>query len=253
MPPSKNSVAAVRTSLRLVEALRRKEGAGVTELANELGVSKGTVHNHLSTLRDEDFVVKSGDVYHLGFRFLDIAHYVKRRVSIYDLVAKEVDQLAEKSGEMALYSVEEHGLAVCLYRALGDEAVQTPLYVGQRDTLHHTAVGKSILAHLPEERVREIIDEHGLERRTENTITEEDELLAQLEEIRDRGFAYNEEETIPGLVGIGAPVKNQDGELAGAISIIGPTSRLDHEDRYEELGEMITRSVNIIEINATSI
>jgi DNA-binding IclR family transcriptional regulator len=254
MTGPKNSVNAVRTTLRILEALKESGGAGITELAKETGVSKGTVHNHLTTLEHEDYVVKAeDDRYELGFRFLDLAHHTKQRVGIYDLVKQEIDKLAEKSGEMALYTQEEHGMGVCLYRMLGEDAVETPLYIGHRDELHHTAVGKAILAHLPRERVESIIEHRGLPRYTEDTITDPDELFEELEEIRERGFAFNREETIPGLVGVGAPITDQNGGVAGAISIIGPTSRMD-EDRFcGELPDMITRSVNVIEINATSV
>lgn len=248
-----NPITSVQTTLKIVEALKELEGAGVTDLAEQVGVSKGTIHNHLATLEHEDYIVKKDGEYNLGFRFLDVANTVKKRVKIGDLVQKEVDKLAEESGEMVLYTAEEHGLGVCLYRALGENAVQTPLYIGHRETLHHTAVGKSILAHLPEERVREIIDEHGLEQKTDNTITDPDELFNELKKVRKEGIAYNRGETIPGLIGVGAPITDQSGDTVFGISIIGPTSRLDSEEKIEELSEMLKRSVNIIEINATSL
>lgn len=245
-------IASIQTTLKLIEALKRSDGAGVTELAREIGVSKGTVHNHLTTLEHEDFVVKRDNKYYVGFRFLDVAHFAKRRVKMYEVVREEVDNLAERTGEMALYTCEEHGLGVCLYLALGENAVQTPLHVGQRETLHHTAVGKAILAHLPEDRVWEIIKEYGLERKTNDTITDPDELFNELETIREEGFAYSDGETIPGLAGIGAPVTDQRGELIGGTAVIGPTSRMD-EERYREITEAMTHSINIIELNATAL
>lgn len=246
-------VNAVRTSLEILEALKKHGEMGITDLANEVGVSKGTVHNHLSTLEHKDYVVKSEKAYQLGFRFVDLAHHAKRRVEIYDLVRQEVDNIGNKSGEMALYTREEHGLGVCLYRSLGEDAVETPLYVGHRSELHHTAVGKAILAHLPRERVESIIDHRGLEARTENTITEPEALFDELQEIREQGIAFNHEETIPGLVGVGAPIIDRRGDVAGAISVIGPVSRMDEDRFYSEIPDMITRSINIIQINATSI
>lgn len=253
MTDPKNAVNAVRTTLEILEALKEHGQMGITELANEIGVTKGTVHNHLSTLEHEDYVVKTEQAYQLGFRFLDLAHHAQRRVEIYDLVRQEVENIADKSGEMALYTQEEHGLGVCLYRSLGEDAVQTWLYIGHRSGLHHTAVGKAILAHMPRERVKQIIERRGLEAHTENTITEPEELFDELKEIRERGFAFNHEETIPGLVGVGAPIIDRHGDVAGAISIIGPKSRMDEDRLYGELPDMITRSINIIEINATSI
>jgi DNA-binding IclR family transcriptional regulator len=254
MNPPKNGIRAVQTSLDLLDALQRLDGAGVSDLADELGTTKGTVHNHLSTLAHNDYVVKEDDdTYQIGFRFLDLAHHARQRVGIYEIVRPEVDKLAGKSGEMALFTVEEHGLGVCLYRALGDDAVDTALYIGRRDTLHHTAVGKAILAHLPEKRVREIVDHRGLPAITPETITDEEALFEELAEVREQGFAFNQEESIPGLVGVGAPILEQNGDVVGAVSIIGPDSRMDEDRFYGELPDMITRSVNIIQVNATSI
>ena len=93
----------------------------------------------------------------------------------------------------------------------------------------------------------------GLPQVTEHTITDRDELAEELEEVRKRGIAFNRQETIHGLVGVGAPITNQEGDVMGALSIIGPTSRIN-EDRFRrELPDMITRNVNIIEVNSTSI
>lgn len=253
-PPEKKRIQAVQTTLEIIDALQEHDKAGVTEIAKEIGVSKGTVYNHLATLEENDYVCKDeNDKYYLGLRFIDVSHNAKSRIPILSLARAEVDKLAEKSGEMALFTVEEHGMGVCLYVAYGDQAVKTPLHVGHRDELHHTAVGKAILAHLPEDRVESIIEERGLPQVTENTITDRSELMDQLEEIRKRGIAFNKQETIHGLVGVGAPITNQEGDVLGALSIIGPSSRID-EDRFQrELPDMIMRSVNIVEINSTSL
>ena len=253
METPKNSIDAVATTFDILEVLKENGAMGITELTSEVDVSKGTVHNHLSTLLHEDYVVREGDKYRLGFRFMDLAHHAKGRVEVYDLVSREVDKLAEQSGEMALYTQVEHGLGVCLYRAMGENAVQTALYEGHRSTLHHTAVGKAILSQLPREEVEAIIEHRGLEPQTDATITDPEELFAELEEVRERGLAFNQGETLPGLVGVGAPLTDRHGDVAGAISVIGPVGRLDEDQFYGEIPDMITRSVNIIEINATSL
>ncbi|WP_121744870.1 IclR family transcriptional regulator [Natronorubrum halophilum] len=253
-PDDAKRIQAVQTTLDIFDVLQERGGAGVTEIANEIGVTKGTVYNHLATLRSNDYVVKDeDDTYSLGLRFIDVAHYAKSRVPVLELARAEVDKLAEQSGEMTLFTVEEHGIGVCLYVAYGDQAVNTPLYVGHRSELHHTAVGKAILAHLPKERAEEIIEARGLSPVTRHTITEKSNLFDQLEEVREHGIAFNEQETIHGLVGVGAPIRNQDDTVLGALSIIGPSSRLDQERFQRELPEMIMRSVNIVEINLTSL
>jgi len=248
-----NHVEAIETTLSILSVLQEEEGAGVTEIANSIGRSKGTVYNHLSTLRQHDYVVKDDDVYQLGFRFIEVSYRAKRRLKILDIIREQIDKIARETGEMALFQIEEHGFGVCLEKALGENAVQTPVHVGYRTTLHDTAVGKAILAHLPEERVADIVERHGLPHKTEQTITDCEDLYAELERIRERGYATNASETITGLVGIGAPLHNQNNEVIGGISVIGPKSRLNEDDRRKSLAGVIRRSINVIEINSTSI
>ncbi|WP_435156387.1 IclR family transcriptional regulator [Haladaptatus sp. DFWS20] len=253
MENARNPVKAVQTALRIVDTLQRYETIGVTELADEIDVSKGTAHCHLATLREHGYVVKvDKEKYKLGLRFMEVAHNVQTRFDIYDNVKDEVERLASESGELALFTVEEQNQGVCLYKAAAEQAVQTKLHVGYRNDLHHTAVGKAILAFQPEAERERFLDETELEAKTERTVTDKTALREELEEIRETGFAYNRGETISGLVGVGAPVRGQNGEVYGAISVIGPTSRMD-DDRLEEVAAMIHHAVNVIEINATAL
>jgi len=250
---AKNPVKSVQRALELIEVIQNRDEAGVTELAQELDTTKGTIHCHLTTLEESGYVVKEGGNYRLGLKFIDVAHDIRSRYEeIYGIVEDEVDRLAAESGELALFTVEEQHEGICLYKSSGPNAVQTELYVGYRNSLHHTAVGKAILAFKPAEEVDEVIETTDLEQHTENTITDEEALREELSEIRERGVAYNRSETIPGLTGIGAPVRDLEEGVYGAIAIIGPSSRMTDE-RLESLSDLINKSVNVIEINATSV
>ncbi len=253
MAEAKNPVQAVQRTLDIISVLRETGGAQVTEIAKEIGMSKGTVHCHLATLQENGYVVNKNNEYKLGLRFIDLAHYAKDRIDIYDIATSEVEALAKESGERSLFTVEEDDEGVCLYTAEGAEAVKTEVYVGYRNELYHTAVGKAMLAFMPSEKRNRIIEETEFEQLTPHTITDEETLHAELEEIREEGIAYNHGETIQGLVGAGAPIRGQDGTLCGAISIIGPERRIDEERLTNEIPEMIHRAVNIIEINITSL
>ncbi|MCU4743265.1 IclR family transcriptional regulator [Natronoglomus mannanivorans] len=253
MVEAKNPVQAVQRSLDIVDVLRNTGGARVTDIAAQVGMSKGTVHCHLATLEENGYVVHDGTEYKLGLRVIDLAHHAKNRIDIYDLVTKEVDTLAEESGELALFTVEEGGEGICLYKSEGDNAVKTEVYVGYRNELYHTAVGKAMLAFMPVERRDRIIEETEFEAITSNTITDETKLREELAEIREEGIAYNHEESIHGLVGAGAPIRDQDGTIYGAISIIGPARRMGPDRLENEIPDMIHRAVNIVEINITSL
>lgn len=247
---SPRTVQAVQTALEIIEYLQSVESAGVTELANEVGRSKGTVHSHLTTLVQNHYLTKEDDQYQLSLRYLDLGETVKDRLSFYDVVSDELDDLATESGELAQFATEEHGQAVYLYKARGEKAVESASSVGKREYPHCISLGKAMLAYLPEERTEEIIEQNGLPRYTAQTITTRDELVEELAQIRDRGYAFDNEEKIEGLKCVAAPVIGPDDRVLGALSVSGPSSRMTGQRFTEELPQMVTRSANVIEINA---
>jgi DNA-binding IclR family transcriptional regulator len=246
-------VQAVRRSCKILEKLRERDGAGVTELAMELGCSKATVYSHLNTLVDEEFVDKRDNVYEVSLRFVDFGEYAKNGVDIYDIVTEEVERLAEETGEVAQFMVEEHGRGVYLHKTRGENAIQTASYTGTRKDLHCTALGKAILSKLPRERVEEIIEQQGLTAYTLNTITSREGLFAELETIREQSVAFDDEEVLEGLRCVAAPVDHPDGDIQGAISISGPTTRFRGDRFREELPEYVRGAANVIEVNAVQV
>jgi DNA-binding IclR family transcriptional regulator len=117
--------------------------------------------------------------------------------------------------------------------------------------MHNTAVGKAILAFLPEVRVDEILDRHGLPQQTDRTITTREDLEERLERVRENGYALDREERLTGLTCVAAPIRSDDGGVVGSISVSGPASRLDDDQLTGDLAERVVQTANIIEINVT--
>lgn len=248
MTPAKHPVKATETTLALVDELKESGGGRVTELADRLDVSKSAVHNHLSTLAEHGYVVKEGEEYRLGLKFLDLGGSIRNRMRLFKVAEPEVKQLAEETGELANLLTEQQGQGVYLYRSKGSDAVDMDTHVGMRKYLHATALGKAILSDLPEARVHEIIDRHGLPKITEKTITEPAALFEDLETIRERGYAVDDEEATDGVRCVAASVTADD-QVLGSISISGPTSRL-RGDRFErEIPDKVQSAANVIELN----
>lgn len=245
------SVAATETSFEIIEALIELDGAGTTEIAEHVDTTKSTVYNHLQTLLNRDYIVKENGTYNVGLKFLRVGEYARSRHDVAQVGPDEIDKLAEKTREMANLVVEEHGQGVFIYRAKGSDAVHMDTHTGKRLPLHGTAFGKAILAHLPDEKVTEIIETRGLPEHTEWTITDRESLYDELETIRERGYAFDREERLEGLRCVAAPILNGEGRAIGAVSITGPKDRLRDERFEEEFPKLVQASVNVIEINMT--
>ncbi|MFB6109162.1 MAG: IclR family transcriptional regulator [Haloplanus sp.] len=249
---SPRTLKTVERTVEIVEALETLDGAGVTELAAHLDMSKSTTYHYLATLQQEDFVVKNGEQYELGLQFLLSGEYVRNQNRLYKYGKDEVEDLAEATGEYANLFTEQHGKGINLYKVRGSDAVGSGYQTNklQRpDYLHCTATGKAILAYLPEERVDEILDQHGLPAQTANTITDRSDLFEKLETVRERGYAYNDEEEVEGLRAVGAPVIDRNDNVLGSLSVAGPTSRLKGEQFTSEIPERVQSAANVIEVN----
>ncbi|EJN57133.1 transcriptional regulator, IclR family [Halogranum rubrum] len=253
-PPadSPRLLKTVARSLDVVRALEALDGARVTELADHLDMSKSAVYNHLMTLQDNKFVVKEENTYSLSLQFLLMGEYVRNQHRLYKFGKAELESLAEETGEYAHLSTEQHGLGVNLYKVRGEKAVGSEYQTSKLqkpDYLHFSATGKSILAHLSEERVDDIIDRYGLVRKTANTLTDRDDLFDELARIRERGYAYNDEEEIEGLQAVGAPVLTRHGTVLGSLSVSGPRRRMKEDAYHEMIVEKVTNTANVIEVN----
>lgn len=249
--PTKNdhkNVTTVETSLEILETLRVNEGARIVDLAEELDLAQSTVHRHLQTLKKNEYIIENENEYHPSLKFLQFSEYTTDHIKGYDLIGKKVAQLADISDEKAQFMVEEHGRAVYIHQSLGENAVLTNIGIGYRNLLHSTAAGKAILAYTSEEKINEIFDQFELKKVSENTITSTDELFEELEQIRERGYSVNNEESIKGHRSIGVPVLDEKKEPFGALSVSGPAHRMQGDWFYNELSDHIQNMANEIEL-----
>lgn len=249
---SPRRVQSVSIACAVMETLRTEDGATVSEIASQIDRSPAAVHTHLATLTDEAFVVKAGDRYRLSPRFITFGEHVRNSSEVFEAGIEEIDRLADETDEAINLNIEHDGLEVSLYQAFGDKAVGTGFHVKERERthryLHYSAAGKAILAHLPEKRVEEIIGQRGLPKQTPNTITEKGKLYAELEQIRERGFARNDEEQVLGLRAVGAPILDQDDEVLAAVSLSAPTRRLREEEFESKAPEVTENTAHLIEL-----
>lgn len=260
-------IRAVRIACALLDALDRRGQSGVTELATALGHSKSTVYSHLETLDEAGRVTKSEGEYRLSYQQLGVAERLRQRIPGLDTARRELADLAASTGEVALFSTAEDGRLVYLHRSTGGsdepptprqaEAWPVNLYetgqqendvvptVGSTAPLHCTAGGKAILAHSGGHLLAVVLEQHGLERRTHNTITDRDTLRTELEQIDREGHALEDEERVPGMRSLGVAVVTGERPV-GAVCLLGPASRLSEGRLVSELQDPLVETAETI-------
>ncbi|WP_435182518.1 IclR family transcriptional regulator [Halobellus sp. EA9] len=236
------------TLFDIVELLRERDGAGVTEVAEGLDIAKSTAHGHLTTLTDRGYVVKRGREYHLGLKFFEYGQYVRGQLEIFQSGMAAADRLEAATDEMAWLIAHQNGKLIYVYGRAGDNDINVNALLGTREHMHCNSGGKAILAHLPDETVRWILDQHGLPARTENTITDRGRLFEELERIRDRGYALNLAEDLEGIHAIGVPLI-VDGEVQGALSVAGPAHRMSKERCETEVIDHLQAATDEIDLS----
>lgn len=244
-----NRVRTTEKTFEILEALKGREAGRITDLAAELDLNKSVVYNHLQTLREGGYVVKDGETYRLGLKFLDFGSNARGTLDVYDIGKPKVNQLAEEIGVVSSLMTEERGEGVYLYRTRGAQAAEHQAYAGYRTPLHVTAPGKAILAYTDEERVEEIIDDHGLPAATPETITDREELFDELAGIRDQGYALAEGENVAGLRAVAAPIQSERDGVLGAISVSAQVNQISDDHFESQIPNVIRNATNAIELD----
>jgi len=214
---------------------------GVSELSRALKLKKATTHRLLATLRRRDIVAQDPNTrrYHLGMRLWQLGMLALSQVDWIDRARPYLRRLRDETGETTHLAVLDDGEVMYIDKVESEHSLRMPSQVGRRLPAHCTGVGKALLADLTPAQLAEVIDKHGMPSYTPHTITERHDLVADLAKVRELGYSVDNEEIEPGLRCIGAAIRRHDGEVIGAISIAGPSSRVRVED-VEAMGALVS-------------
>jgi IclR family acetate operon transcriptional repressor len=235
-------VKSVARALQLLELLadHADNGLSVTEVAAAVGASKSATFAMLQTLVGYGYAtdVDPGPRYRLGPAVLRLADSHSQSMTLIKLVRPAMRALTEVTGWTSRLAIHDGGYPIFIDRVDGQGSIRFFTPLGIREMPHRSAAGKSILAELDEGLVRTVAEETGLPRHTSHTITDVDALLADLELVRSRGFAVDDEEDETGVLCVGAAFLGRDGQPAGAVSITGLKADLP-EWKLQELGRTV--------------
>lgn len=225
-------INAVKRSYNIIETLFEEQGAGVTELADSLGIPKSSAHNHLKTLKRIGIITQEREQYRLSLNFFHMGRKERDSRDIYRYSMKEVNNIQEETEGYVHIMTEENGIGIMIYDSGWNEsgyAEVRPLPPNIMPGCYHlntNALGKAILSELSDKQISKVIDRYGLPSRTDETITKKDRLREELEKIRNRGYAFDDSEFVDDARGIGVPISH-GGTVYGAIGVYGLTAQIE--------------------------
>ena len=220
-----------RISLILDILGKSPQGLSIGELSDKTGLPKGTTHRLLTSLAYFGHVRQHSKKknYHLGFKLVELGNLLLSQLDYRTEAHPYLVELAERTKETVHMVILDNNEVLYIDKVdVGQNAggLRMASILGARIPTHCSAVGKVMLAFLPEEKLVEIVNDKGLLRRTENTITDFEELKSHLQHIREQGYALDDEENEKGVKCVGAPIRDQSGKVIAAISISVPGIRI---------------------------
>jgi len=237
------NIGSLERGMKILEILAKKnEFMGVTELAKIMNLDKSMVYRLLATLRSKGYIEQDPETrkYLIGPKMVALSSRILGSNDIYFQAKPIMKRVLRETGETVHLAMLMDNQAVYIAQEVSPEVISINTEIGQREPLHCTAVGKALVAFLPEEELDAIIQELDFARHTAKTITSPQVFKAHCLEIRAQGYAVDDEELHEGVRCIGAPVRGYDGIVLASLGISGPSTRLQM-DRIPRLAKIVTK------------
>jgi DNA-binding IclR family transcriptional regulator len=243
---------AVERALNILENVaHRREGLTNSEISRKLAIPKSSASYILRTLERRGYLRRDAETsrYKLGLKILSLGGDAQSNLDLADVALPFMRALVERVHLTAHLAVLDQGEAVYIEKVEAPGFFKVNTWVGRRMYLHSTSVGKALLAWLPKQEMEAIVRQQGMKKRTPKTINTMSRLLADLDLVREQGYAVDNEENSLGARCLGAPISDAAGNVAAALGVSGTLTQVDEEnlprivDALKESARRISRQL----------
>jgi IclR family transcriptional regulator, pca regulon regulatory protein len=227
---------------------------GVSDLSRELDLSRSTAHRYIATLARLGYLQQDPDSkrYRLGPRVLDLGFSAINSMDVRDIAAPHLRKLSDETQRTVNLAILDGADVVYIERCRtaqpGQSEIDLNLHVGSRLPAYCTAMGKAILAFVPEERLKQLMTQIDFAPRGPNTLTDPGAFRAELDKIRESGIAVNDEELAYGLRSIAAPIHSSSGEVLAALNLAVHRTIVSMEELIARYGPAVTQTARDISL-----
>lgn len=223
------AVSSVLKVFSILEALGQQKEIGVSELSQRLMTSKATTYRFLQTMKSQGYVSQEdeADKYSLTLKMFELGAKSLEYVDIIALAEKQMRYISEQTNETVHLGALDEGSIIYIHKIDSSYSLRMHSRVGRRNPLYTTAIGKVLLSSHSEEFVRDTLRHVEFKKSTDKTLENVDQLLAELDTVRQQHYAEDNEEQEPGLYCVAAPIYDRFGNIVYGVSISFPTMRFD--------------------------
>ena len=222
-----DTVAAVEKAFAILDCLGNKRDMRVTEISQQLALSKSSVHRLLQTLKVLGYVAQDGesDCYRATLKLFELGGKVLENTDLVREADAEMRQLGALTRETIHLGALDEDAIIYIHKIESDFGLRMQSRIGKRKPLHSTAIGKVLLAHMAPDKAQALLESQPLKVFTPKTLTSAAAVLGILPRVRAQGYAQDDEEAEPGLRCIAVPVYDRFGQVIAGLSVSFPTMR----------------------------
>ncbi len=225
----RRKIASVQKAIDIINLFNegRKE-LGNSEIAKLIDVPTGTASGLIYTLKINHYLDQNpaNRKYRLGLKLIDRAAVLLNQIDLRKIASPYLEEIGKWCGESVNLALRNEGEVVYIERLNSQHSLGIRSEIGKRAPIHSTALGKAIVAYLPQNEISNFLENHNFFPVTQYTITNSRMFETELEEVRARGYSVDEQENEIGGRCVAAPIFNQDGYPVAAISVSVPIQRL---------------------------
>ncbi|MBO8173340.1 MAG: IclR family transcriptional regulator [Bacillaceae bacterium] len=242
-------IQAVDRALKILDLFdERDRELSITEISKRMQLHKSTVHSLLKTLQKHRYIVQNEEngKYSLGLKLLERGNFVMSTMDIRAIAKRHLEHLSDLTGFTVHLVILDGSEGVYIDKVEGTGSTVLYSKIGRRVPIHTSAVGKSLVAFKTDEEIEQLLKGYTFHKRTENSIQSREVFEKEIETVRMRGYAVDNEENEPGIYCISVPVKDHSGKVIAAISISMPVTTVSQEkvDEYVRLLQDTTQSIS---------
>ena len=255
-----NLVQSVDRALRIIEFLAENPtGAGITEISKSLGLSKGTVHRLISTLKERDFAYQSSntELYRLSYKILYLYNCISNNIDMFKVSRPIIRKFADTVDATVHLATLDEKRSNIVYIDRIEPMNSQKLFVmssrvGKKAPCYCTAAGKMLLSQYSDDEIRDIMKGEEYKTYTDKTIKNIDEFLEEIHKVRKQGYALDENEYDHGIICISIPIYNSNGKIDFAMSVTGlilytkAEELINLKDQLDEVSRKVSNAINYI-------